>query len=960
MKGEGALPQTPGPDAALRSGPESAGSSHVGARPWLSRVLRAWALALVPVSILAVYLYSESKSAALADLQAANQARVDAAMSASVGELRGLAHDIQVLAAHPAVRRHAESPEPERLEEMESALLFFASVKRIYQQVRFLDAAGREKVRVDMSADGFELLPRERLQDKAGRYYVSETLASGSGTVYVSPLDLNVEHGVIEQPERPMLRLGKVIADPSGGILGMLVLNYEARRLVDLIRVHEHKASSRLLLVNEAGQFVLAPDPGRDWAFMYPGLTDADLFDRRFPLAAAALGLREQASAITSSGIFSLQLLNFPRLQTGPAEPVRHWRLVGWVPPAVIATAVADARRTGLLAFFLAAAVVLAAILLAVRLQDSVLARRAAEEDSRHRLHAVLRTASDGIVMINEAGAIESFNPAAERIFGWKEAELLGRPLTVLMSEKDRVAHPGYVSRYLQGEEAHVIGRLREMQAMRRDGSVFPIELSISDSRVAGRRLFTGFVRDITLRREIEERVRRQAFYDDLTGLANRRLLITELDSAIESATRRGFFGALLVIDLDHFKTVNDALGYKAGDQVLCNLAVRLEQTTRSGDLVARLGGDEFAIVIGRLHEDEGEAAAQAHRLALSVAGVLSQPVLVDGVPQTLTPSIGVALYPTGDTTADTLLKHGDIAMNRAKSGGRNTVRFFRPGMELEVSSRLQLVSDIRRALDREEFVLHYQPKIDPRLNRMAGVEALIRWEHPRRGMLSPGSFIGFAEEVGLIESIGSWTIRQAIADMQALRLEVCGAVVDHVAVNISPRHFYSTGFVSGLREILSDSGYPAEGIELEITENLMLDNVDQAMRKMQTLREMNVSLALDDFGTGFSSLSYLRSLPVDRIKIDRSFVSGLDLEPAKAAMVETILSMQRVRPVEFVAEGVETPAERDWLVAHGCHFVQGFLYSKPLPLEALKDFVAGWSAAAPDDHADKRANADA
>lgn len=956
MRAGGALPGAPEPDTASHPYPASDSLAAGSARPWLWRVLRAWAVALAVASILAFYLYGEAKSTALADLQAANQATADKVLSASVGELRGLARDIQLLADHPAVARYSDLPGPGQLADLEAALQFFASVKRIYQQVRYLDAAGHELVRVDRSGDGFELVPRERLQDKAGRYYVSETLAAGPGRVYVSPLDLNIEYGVIEQPQRPMLRLGEVVTNPSGGISGMLVLNYEARRLVDLIRSRQRNASSQLLLVNEAGQFVLAPDPGRDWAFMYPGLGDADLFDRRFPLAASALGLRERASVATTAGFFTLQLLNFPSLQAGVTEPVRHWKLIAWVPPGVIARAVADARQQGVFAFFLMAAVALVAILLGVRLQDRVLARRAAEEDSRHRLHAVLRTASDGIVMINEGGEIESFNPAAERIFGWKEAELLGKPLTLLMPEKERAAHPGYIGRYLQGHEAHVIGKLREMQAMRRDGSVFPIELSVSDSLVAGRRLFTGFVRDITLRREIEEHVRRQAFFDDLTGLPNRRLLIAELDTAIESAARRGFFGALLVIDLDHFKTVNDALGHKAGDQVLDTLAARLSQAMRSEDLVARLGGDEFAIVLDKLHDEEGKAAALAHRLALSVAGVLSQPVLVDEVPQTLTPSIGVALYPNGDATADTLLKHGDIAMNRAKTGGRNTVRFFRPSMETEVSSRLQLVSDIRRALEREEFVLHYQPKIDPQRGRIAGVEALIRWEHPRRGLLGPDSFIGFAEEVGLIEPIGNWSIRRAISDMQALHLRKRQSGVDHVAVNISPRHFYSTAFVSDLRQVLSDSGYPARGIELEITENLMLDNLEQAMRKMQTLREMNVSLALDDFGTGFSSLSYLRSLPVDRIKIDRSFVSGLDFKPAKAAMVETILSMQRVRPVEFVAEGVETAAERDWLMAHGCHFIQGYLYSKPLPLVALEDFVEQWAAS--DDEGPKDAGA--
>jgi diguanylate cyclase (GGDEF)-like protein/PAS domain S-box-containing protein len=718
-----------------------------------------------------------------------------------------------------------------------------------------------------------------------------------------------------------------------------LVLDYPVQALVALLDTATGHAPGSLLLVDAAGRLVAATSVYPAVDATHPPPRPGDLFAEHFPEVAVALGSRDRADLVTAAGLLAIRGID---VRDAPAidHPPQRWLLVGWVPSGVIAAETAVLEQRVLLVTGLLALLALGGVVLTVVVRESMRDRSRQEQASRSRLQAVLQSASDGIVTIDEQGLIESFNSAAERIFGWREAELLGRPVALLMPESHRARHQDFVRAYMERGDRRVIGGLREMTAVRRDGSAFPIELSVNCTEVGGKRLFTGFLRDITLRRQIDEVVRQQALSDDLTGLPNRRALLETIRQSLDAARQGGTFGALLVVDLDHFKTVNDALGHVAGDAVLGDAAGRLSHMLQAETLVARLGGDGFAVIVDGAHVDESAAAARAHQLSQAVAaGMSSQPFRVGDVSLSLTVSIGVMLYPMGAAPAETLLKNADTALHRAKVSGPNSLRFFQPSMEVEVNRRLALASDLRRALDDDELFLVYQPKIDVSAYELAGAEALIRWRHPTRGVLGPDRFIGFAEETGLIQEIGAWTIQRAIADMQALQEQLGSSALQHVAINISPRHFFAAGFVSDLRQVLRQTGYPPAGIELEITENLLLDNIDLAERKMQSLRELGVTIAIDDFGTGFSSLSYLRSLPVDRIKIDRAFIDAVDVVPEKAAMVQTILSLQRVRPVGFVAEGVETLGERNWLMSHGCPVIQGYLYSKPLSLADLAAF---------------------
>jgi diguanylate cyclase (GGDEF)-like protein/PAS domain S-box-containing protein len=877
-----------------------------------------WILVSLGLALGAVQIHNAAAERQMRVVQTANVQQVEQLSTRLASMIAVPTADLAVLAREPTVAEYAAAATEVKRETLAGTLRLFVATNPPYERVAYVDNDGRERAHAYARAARAASAIAVGGAGGAG----GPALRQGSG------------------PSGRVLRFVAPVAATGRTSRDRLVLDYPVQGLVDLLAAESARSPGTLLLVDASGRLaaVTSVNPAAEATHRAP--RPGDLFAERFPEAAVALGSGDSGDLVTAAGLFAVRGLD---VRDGPAaidHPARQWRLVGWVPPGLIAEETALLKQRMLLVTGLLALLALAGVVFTIVVRESIRDRSRQEQSSRSRLQAVLQTASDGIVTIDEQGMIESFNSAAERIFGWREGELIGRPVALLMPEPHRAGHQDFVREFIERGDQRVIGGLREMTAVRRDGSSFPVELSINCTEVGGKRLFTGFLRDITLRRQIDEAIRQQALSDDLTGLPNRRALLETIRRSQGAARQGGTFGALLVVDLDRFKTVNDALGHVAGDAALVEVAGRLGGMLAAETLVARLDGDGFAVIVEGVYPDESAAAGRAYQLSQSIAaGVASQPFRVGDVSLSLTVSIGVMVYPMGDAMADRLLKNADTALHRAKVNGANAFRFFHPSMEADVTERLALASDLRRALDDEEFFLVYQPKIDVGADAVAGAEALVRWMHPSRGVLGPDKFIGFAEETGLIQEIGAWTIRRAIADMQALQQQLGRAQLQHVAINISPRHFFAAGFVSDLRQVLRQTGYPAAGIELEITENLLLDNIELAERKMQNLRQLGVTIAIDDFGTGFSSLSYLRSLPVDRIKIDRTFIDAVDVVPEKAAMVQTILSLQRVRPFGFVAEGVETLGERDWLLSHGCPVIQGYLYSRPLSLADLAGF---------------------
>ena len=472
------------------------------------------------------------------------------------------------------------------------------------------------------------------------------------------------------------------------------------------------------------------------------------------------------------------------------------------------------------------------------------------------------------------------------------------------------------------------------LSRQRGDGSRQWIELFLSPVCAESGNVthYVGVLNDVTDRKTAEERLAFLAHHDPLTGLPNRAFFDERLRRAMHSR-RRSEGLALCFIDLDRFKLINDSLGHSVGDAVLMEVGERLRTVCRAGDTLARLAGDEFVLLV----DDAGDAEA-AVCVAARVLDALARPVRVEGREINLGASLGVALFPHDGTDIETLLRNADAAMYAAKAAGRNCVRFYDEAMNRRAGQRLALESDLRRAVVRQQLELYYQPQVRTAGGRLAGVEALMRWRHPERGLVSPVEFIPVAEESGLITELGEWALGEAAR--QIVRWQQQGLPVPRVAVNLSPRQFRDADLAERLQAILAAAGAPADAIELEITESAAMQHPEGAVRVLQRLREQGITVALDDFGTGHSSLAMLRTLPLNVLKLDRSFVQHLPASDADAAVANAVVTLARQLGLSVVAEGVETDAQRQFLTAIGCDILQGYLFARPLPAAAFEDWL--------------------
>jgi len=433
----------------------------------------------------------------------------------------------------------------------------------------------------------------------------------------------------------------------------------------------------------------------------------------------------------------------------------------------------------------------------------------------------------------------------------------------------------------------------------------------------------------------LEEKVEHLAFYDQLTGLANRRLLYERIKRAFVFSARSGRMGALLSIDLDNFKTLNNTIGHDMGDLLLQQIAQRLQSCVREGDTIARLSGDDFVVILEELSKQNLEAAAQVETIGNKILNIINQPYQLASHDYHCTASIGIAFFSDHDQTKEELLKHADIAMYQAKTAGRNTLCFFDPQVQASISSRAALETDLRLALAENQFKLYYQPQVYHK-SEIIGAEVLIRWNHPQRGLVSPLDFIPLAEETDLILPIGQWVLETACAQ---IKIWEGSFHTQHLqlAVNVSAKQFHQADFVEHVCQILRRNAINPERLKLELTETLLLDNIDNTILKMKALREIGVRFSMDDFGTGYSSLCYLTQLPLDQLKIDQSFVRNINVKATDAVIVQTIIGMGNNLGMEVIAEGVETEVQRNFLEQNNCSIYQGFLFSKPVPIEQFE-----------------------
>ena len=561
--------------------------------------------------------------------------------------------------------------------------------------------------------------------------------------------------------------------------------------------------------------------------------------------------------------------------------------------------------------------------------------RRRLEED--RRIAAIAFDTQEGMFVTDARGIIIRTNHAFAVITGYSDRDAIGRRAALLKSGRQNANFYRQMRRTLK-KTGYWQG---EMWNRRKDAEIYAEWLTLSAVKAADGTTshYVGAFSEITKHKEAEAEIHRLAHFDPLTNLPNRRLLHDRLNQAVAGSARSRRYGAVLFLDLDNFKVLNDTRGHGIGDELLVETAERIRNNVRDDDTVARLGGDEFLVLLENLGTDAQLAAVQAGAVGEKLRMALAAPYEISGRAFHSAASLGVTLFRGHEESVETVLRRADLAMYQAKGAGRNALRFFDPAMQTALDERSALEGDLRMAIGRGQFHLHFQPQIDNAGN-IVGAEALLRWEHPERGLVAPGDFIPLAEETGLILPIGRWVMAAAAAQIVAWS-EAPGTRGLRLAVNVSARQFRQPEFVYEVQQILARARADPTRLKIELTESVVVNDIDDTLEKMRALRALGIGFSLDDFGTGNSSLSYLSQLPLDQLKIDKSFVINLPGNRNNAIIAQTIITMAASLGLDVIAEGVETAAQRAFLEHHGCNSYQGFLFSRPLPLAEFECFVA-------------------
>ncbi|HLJ07124.1 MAG TPA: EAL domain-containing protein, partial [Acidimicrobiia bacterium] len=572
-------------------------------------------------------------------------------------------------------------------------------------------------------------------------------------------------------------------------------------------------------------------------------------------------------------------------------------------------------------------------------LEERVESRTSELRRGEERFRSLVQNSSDVVTIADADGTIRYLSPSVRRVFGYEYRDLLGTSLAALIAPKQRGDFREALWQSAVEPGGPTVG---EFLVVDSGGRVRPAEITITnlidDPNVGGLVLNT---RDIGDQKRLQDELSHQAFHDSLTGLANRALFKDRVEHALLRTRRRRRPLAVLFLDLDRFKAINDSFGHASGDALLTAVSQRLSGCVRAEDTVARLGGDEFAVLVENLAGD-----AELELVAERIRDTFREPIVIDGRELVVAASVGIALSHTGDETADDLLRNADLAMYRAKSGGGGA-RLYHPEMHAGIIERLELESDLRHALAREELYLVYQPIVDLATGRVSGAEALLRWQHPVRGVVSPAEFIPVAESTGLIVPIGEWVLRQACRDARRWS-DLPGGEQLSVSVNLSGRQLQTSELASVVPQALLEAGLAPERLMLEMTESVMIDGDDETLAVLHELRRLGLRLGLDDFGTGYSSLSYLHRFPIDVIKIDRSFVERLTGEGDEASLADSIVRIAHGLRVTTVAEGIEDRAQLRALQTMGCDHGQGYHFARPMSGADFERYIAGTGSYCP------------
>lgn len=976
--------------------------------------------------------------------------RLQQAVDLAATHLGEIIRDLRRLARAQSLIEYLEKPDPLRLKAVQMSFVNLTELTERYVQVRWLDARGMERIRIDYREGQARIA--EHLQDKSSRYYFLAAARLPPDQVYISPLDLNVEQGRIEQPYRPMLRVA-IPVYRSIKLAGVLILNYRADRLLSEFRHALRESWGEAMILNQQGYWLSHSQPALNWGFTLPHQCS---FARDFPAAWTRIQSAPAGMVSSAEGTFIWQSLPL-RIQAPDHvhtdQTNQQLLFVSHITPEqdVYSLFQVANRHPQTFWLLLLASSLISLVLAGLRKANIQKTRELKVNESRH--HNMLENMADGYalqqVIFDHHGKPCDFryleiNPAFERILGLKRADVVGKTVLEILPSTEvywietfaRVATTGQPARLEQFggffdrhfeimasspeyglvavffadvterkrnedklrqaatvfdntleaititdaelniltvndaytritgySQAEAQGRNPSMQKSglhnasfyqemwqnlirhgqwqgeiwnrRKNGELYPAWENISVIRDATGNItnYVSIMSDISPVKQAEEQLLHLAHHDPLTGLANRLAFVTHLEQTLERARRRKQRMALLFLDLDRFKLINDTLGHAIGDHLLQIIARRLKQNVRAEDMVTRLGGDEFTILLEDIKHPEDAAL-----LAEKLIQVISEPIRLDEREINTSTSIGISIYPQDADTAGDLAKTADAAMYRAKNHGRHNYQFYTVELTLHAEERLAIENDLRRALKDNELVLFYQPQFDSLTDRICGVEALLRWQHPTRGLLLPTQFIGIAEDSRLIDSIGQRVINLACAQFRDWHK--LGINKLRLAINLSGHQIIYDHAVEAVSRAVHKNRLNLEDInlELEITESV-LQAGEHAIDTLHRLRQMGVSIAIDDFGTGYSSLSHLQHLPINTLKIDRAFLRNIPEDSNNKALTAAIVALGHSLDLRVVAEGVENVAQLSYIQSLGCNEYQGFYKAEALSA----DKIPGW-----------------
>lgn len=867
---------------------------------------------------------------------------VNEELSQVVRDVKIIAQNTQRLARYAAGNK--AEPSEALLSQLAQGWQTIANESTYLDQIRWIDGQGMELLRVNYDAQGAYRVPADQLQHKADRYYVTAGMQLAPGKVYLSPLDLNIENKQIEVPYKPTIRVVTPVIDAQGHHHGLIVVNYLANTIIRHLQAMNHSDQLVVWLLNEQGYWLANPDESKNWGFMlgHPQLTLAQIYPEMaarlaslerddwfdLPLVARKIEPLRHSEPLSQSVSVSASMQTPEQLTAGEAY---FWWLIAFVPESAYWSLFWQEMDESLL---------IAVLLLSLALFSShVVARsRCIEAQQKAQLSlaaSVFVHANEGIMITDANSVILDANEECCRITGYSCDELVGKTPRLLSSGRYDATFYDNMKRDLRSK-GHWYG---EIWNRRKTGELYAEFLTITavydDEGLIHH--YVALFTDITVEKQYQHQLERIAHYDALTDLPNRLLLSDRMQQAMARSHRSVTEMAVIFLDLDGFKSINDHCGHEQGDQILIDVSHTLQASMREGDTLSRFGGDEFIIVIPDVRDRE-----TLTNVIDKIRDNIQRTVTCNGKTLPLSASLGVTFYPQLEPVdAEQLIRQADQAMYVAKQSGKNGFHVFDVRQDKETRSNHHIVQEIERSLQSQEFVLHYQPKVCMATGRLLGLEALIRWQHPEQGLLYPNAFLEFISLTSTSIPLAKWVIQQALRDRLSWQDTPLAVPV---SVNLGAMELQQVNFIDWISLTIAEvTGAQAAWLEVEVLETHALSDLDHVTRVLRQLQTMNIKVNLDDFGTGYSSLSYLKHLPLDYIKVDQSFVRQMFQDAHGTTMIEGVLSLVKALGHISIAEGVETEAHGAALLRMGCSIGQGYFIAKPMPAVALSAWLAHW-----------------